>query len=78
VYGLFDGPGYNETFFNITEDMNIDEYEIDLSSTNTRPRYDVASLLSARFPAELPTVDKDLLIFMAAYYEAIDRYAQLR
>lgn len=78
VYDLFDGPGYDETFFNITEDMNIDEYEIDVSSTNIRPRYDVTSLLSAQLPAELPTVDKDLLILMAAYYGVIDRYAQLR
>jgi hypothetical protein len=77
VYDLFDGPGYDETVFNITEDMNIDEYEIDISSTNTRPRYDVTSLLSAQLPAELPTVDKDLFILMVAYYGVINRYARL-
>jgi hypothetical protein len=53
--------------------MNIDE----ITSPST-PRYDVTPLLSAPLAVHLPTVDKDLLILMAAYNGDIDRYVRLR
>ena len=75
-YSLFADPGFDEKNFNITEDMNIDEYDTDVNSV--RSRYDVTLLLSAPLPVDLPTVDKDLLILMAAYYGDIDRYVRLQ
>jgi hypothetical protein len=67
------GDGVDKNTFNITEDMNIDEY-----CATVRQRYDITPLLSAPLPIDLPTVEKDLLILMAAYYGDIDRYARLR
>ncbi|KAL4748887.1 hypothetical protein BDW72DRAFT_195330 [Aspergillus terricola var. indicus] len=61
-------------YFDITEDMSID--------TDTTPAResssDVTPLLYSPLPADLPTVDKDLLILIAAYYGDIDRYVRLR
>lgn len=70
--------GYTDNTFNITEDMNIDEYDTWPTSTDPVPRYDVASLLSAPLPRDLPTTEKDMLILMAAYHGNIDRYVRLR
>ncbi|CZR62109.1 uncharacterized protein PAC_12006 [Phialocephala subalpina] len=72
-FSLFTSRGFEEHYFNITEDMCIDEY-----TTPKRPAYDVTPLLYAPLPVNLPTVEKDLLILMAAYYGDIDRYARLR
>ena len=41
-------------------------------------RYDIMHLLSELLPLNLPTVEKDLLILMAAYYGNIERYVKLR
>jgi hypothetical protein len=35
-------------------------------------------LLSSPLPVDLPAINKDLLILMAAYYGDIDRFARLR
>lgn len=79
-FDMFDlkGPGYQETTLNITEDMGIDltrsdDVPHDVSHSNL-----LIQLLTNPLPRELPTVDKDLLICMAAYYGDIDRYARLR
>ncbi|KAH8910646.1 hypothetical protein BR93DRAFT_923352 [Coniochaeta sp. PMI_546] len=88
--GWFGSPGYQTNAFNITEDMNIDEHsEYERTSPNRaqdaddtfvsgRLRYDVGSLLIEPLPLDLPTVEKDMLILMAAYHGNIDRYARLR
>ncbi|EON69336.1 hypothetical protein W97_08596 [Coniosporium apollinis CBS 100218] len=66
--------GYKTHYFDITEDWRIDEYESDEPIL----REDVTPLLYTPLPADLPNVNKDLLILMAAYYGNIDRYARLR
>lgn len=73
-FSLFHSDGFEENYFNITEDMNIDKE----TSPMTKPRYDVTQLLSEPLPLHLPTVEKDLLILIAAYYGDIDRYVRLR
>ncbi|KAL5051298.1 hypothetical protein BDW71DRAFT_202486 [Aspergillus fruticulosus] len=69
-------PGDLETpYFNITEDMNIDSYTTPLYKESMD---DVSSLLYSPLPVDLPTVNKDILILMAAYYGDIDRYVRLK
>lgn len=67
--------GHNSThYFNITEDWGVD-----ISSCEPpKPRVDAAALLSTPLPTDLPAVNKDLLILMAAYEGNIDRYTRLR
>ncbi|GFF48409.1 hypothetical protein IFM58399_08293 [Aspergillus lentulus] len=61
--------------FDITEDDRIDEF----TSEPLPPQNDdVSHLLYTPLPADLPTMNKDLLILMAAYYGNIERYARLR
>lgn len=76
--GLFDEIGFEDKTFNITEDMNIDEHDSD--RTASRPHVDrlEVSLLSTPLPTDLPMVQKDLLITMAAYTGDVDRYVRLR
>lgn len=76
--------GYKQRAFDITEDMNIDEYEVE-EETYANPDdeatladYDIVTILSTPLPLDLPTVEKDLIIPMAAYYGDIDRYSRLR
>lgn len=73
-FSLFYHPGFEEHYFNITEDLNI----ADNDPPRPVPKFDVTPLLSGPLPVHLPTVDKDLLILMAAYYGDIDRYVRLR
>ena len=61
-------------YFDIMEDDRIDEYY----SETIPPKDDVSHLLYTPLPADLPTMNKDLLIEMAAYYGDIDRYTRLR
>ncbi|KAM0420995.1 hypothetical protein ACHAPT_011238 [Fusarium lateritium] len=62
--------------FDIAEDWNLGAEGPRLE---TRPiPDDVVTLLWNPLPLDLPTVDKDLLILMAAYTGNIDRYARLR
>ncbi|KAK3064392.1 hypothetical protein LTS18_007599 [Coniosporium uncinatum] len=64
---------YDDRYFNITEDMCVDEF-----STTSHCPAEIFSLLYTPLPVDLPTVHKDLLILSAAYYGNIDRYARLR
>jgi hypothetical protein len=74
----FDFQGYRNTMFNITEDMHIDEYESDGSAKRLLASRPSLRWLSEPLPPDLPTVQKDILIAMAAYYGDIDRYSRLR
>lgn len=75
---IFDSMGYHETMFNITEDMHIDECESDdITKRRLASRPDLR-LLYEPLPADLPTVQKDTLIVMAAYLGNVDRYVRLR
>ncbi|KAL6230845.1 hypothetical protein BDW75DRAFT_244474 [Aspergillus navahoensis] len=62
-------------YFDITEDMSIDT---DTTPARESSSEDATLLLYSPLPADLPTVDKDLLILMAAYYGDIDRYVRVR
>ncbi|KXT06319.1 hypothetical protein AC578_9174 [Pseudocercospora eumusae] len=80
--GPFDSDGYNENIFNIAEDMNIDsvdQYQAAKSSSDeVRHSQLLIKLMTEPLPVELPTIDKDLLLLVAAYSGDIDRYARLR
>lgn len=67
--------GFRERYFDITEDMSIDTYSVSAPKTNQSI---VVPLLYNPLPADLPTVQKDFLILMAAVQGNIDRYARLR
>lgn len=78
-------PGFQRNTFNITEDMNVDEYDtgydtcLNLDQRQAPPSdHDIVSILSQPLPQNLPTVDKDLIILLAAYHGDIDRYSRLR
>lgn len=75
-------PGFRENTFDITEDMNLDEQDTELDPCLNPDaqvqNYDIVSILTQPLPLDLPTVDKDLIILLAAYYGDIDRYARLR
>ncbi|KAH0363046.1 hypothetical protein KCU65_g7674, partial [Aureobasidium melanogenum] len=66
--------GYQTNTFDITEDMSIDLYDSEHQAATPI----LLGLLSLPLPMDLPAVDKDLLILVAAYYGDIDRYARLR
>lgn len=55
--------------------MNLDSYTTPPTPVDAAT---ATALLFSPLPADLPTVNKDLLILMAAYYGDIDRYARLR
>ncbi|GIK07218.1 hypothetical protein Aspvir_002875 [Aspergillus viridinutans] len=61
--------------FDITEDDRIDKFT---SEPLPPQKDDVSHLLYTPLPADLPTMNKDLLILMATYYGNIERYARLR
>lgn len=63
-------------YFDITEDGLIDEVDRDQIPEMFSP--DQAKLLYTPLPLDLPSVDKDLLILMAAYTGNVDRYARLQ
>lgn len=67
--------GFEDRMYDITEDMSID-----LETTELQPMDQpaVVPLLYSPLPADLPTVEKDLLILSAAYHGNIDRYMRLR
>jgi hypothetical protein len=64
--------------FDLTEDMNVDEHESDGLTKRTLASRSNLSLLYEPLPADLPTVQKDVLIQMAAYFGNVDRYVRLR
>lgn len=71
----FRAEGYRTNMYDITEDMNIKEDMRTWVDPDPSPPTSsvVLDLLSTPLPFDLPTMDKDLLILMAAYYGDIDR-----
>jgi hypothetical protein len=67
--------GFERRPFDITEDMCIALKAADRPKLN---QVVVLPLLYSPLPADLPTVDKDLIILSAAYHGDIDRYTRLR
>jgi hypothetical protein len=65
--------GFRAKYFNITEDTSIDEEELEYVQSGSATPY-----LYRPLPSELPHINKDLLILLAAYYGDIDRYCRLR
>ncbi|KAJ5677162.1 uncharacterized protein N7477_002795 [Penicillium maclennaniae] len=71
--GLANRPGLKDLLWNITEDMNADEFD-----SEQPPTQDVSEFLYTPLPFDLPNIDKDLLILMAAWNGNVDRYSRLR
>ncbi|KAL2811478.1 hypothetical protein BJX63DRAFT_398942 [Aspergillus granulosus] len=69
-------PMINNVVFDITEDCCLDIDGIEPYARPIDPQ--AVALLHSPVPADLPTVDKDLLILMAAWSGNIDRYVRLR
>ncbi|KAJ6073192.1 hypothetical protein N7467_011277 [Penicillium canescens] len=61
-------------YFNITEDWGIDDYDCEAPNAPE----DYLPLVFSPLPADLPFINKDKLIHVAAYNGDIDRYARLR
>lgn len=74
----FHDYGYDKRLFDLTEDMHIDENESDKTVSRLFVDREEVRLVSEPLPLDLTTVQKDLLIIMAAYYGDVDRYARLR
>lgn len=70
-----DRNGFERRLYDICEDMSMD-----VKRSEPRPvdQSAVLPLLYSPLPADLPTIDKDLLILSAAYHGDIDRYMRLR
>lgn len=69
------------SYFNITEDWNIDEHTSTFYNTQGSDwlaTEEMIELLWKPLPRDLPCGSKDLLVLMAAYYGNVDRYARLR
>lgn len=85
---LFEDPyGYFHLHDNVTGDMGLDapenwddmwEFRQSISASSSPVPRIVLDLLSNPLPADLPTCDKNLLIFMSAYRGDLDRYCRLR
>ncbi|THY07456.1 hypothetical protein D6D02_07229 [Aureobasidium pullulans] len=67
--------GFESRLFDICEDMSVD---VKRSEPRSVDQSVVLPLLYSPLPADLPTVDKDMLILSAAYHGNIDRYVRLR
>jgi hypothetical protein len=67
--------GFEGRLYDICEDMAVDVKRVKPRSFDQSV---VVPLLYSPLPADLPTVDKDLLILSAAYHGNIDRYMRLR
>lgn len=72
----FEGHLRKEYHFDITEDLHFGFEWSDGPSSHLLEEH--VPLLYEALPRDLPTVNKDLLILMAAYEGNIDRYARLR
>ncbi len=66
---------YMAAYFNITEDWGIDDHDCKYPSKEPE---DYFPLVYNPLPADLPLINKDKLIQLAAYNGDIDRYARLR
>ncbi|KAL2837090.1 hypothetical protein BJX68DRAFT_273228 [Aspergillus pseudodeflectus] len=69
-------PVIHNRVFDITEDWSLDIGGVEPHARAIDPQ--TVGLLHSPLPADLPTVDKDLLILMAAWSGNIDRYVRLR
>jgi hypothetical protein len=69
-------PGYEEQVLDITEDQGMDLESVYHEHGKMTP--EVLDLLTSPLPRDLPIVDKDVLVLMAAYNGDIDRYVRLR
>jgi hypothetical protein len=69
---LLESRGYKVNTFDTTEDTNIDFQDTKVPAATLLPL--ILNLLSSPLAFDLPAIDKDLLILMAAYYGNIDRY----
>lgn len=65
------------TVFDITEDTGIDDHDTAAQHNPPLAEHEVP-LLYSPLPLDLPTMNKDVLILMAAYEGNVDRYARLR
>ena len=63
--------------FDITEDGGIDDHDTAAQHNPPLAEQDVP-LLYSPLPLDLPTMNKDVLILMAAYEGNVDRYVRLR
>lgn len=61
-------------YFNITEDWGVDDHDCEAPKTPD----DDFPLLYSPLPTDLPLINKDSLICVAAYMGDVDRYARLR
>lgn len=74
--GSIDSSYLSEPVLDITEDWNLD---VDGVPVNLQPiSQETLGLLYSPLPLDLPNVDKDVLILMAAWSGNIDRYTRLR
>ncbi|KAJ5436887.1 hypothetical protein N7445_007772 [Penicillium cf. griseofulvum] len=64
----------DSNYFNITEDFGIDDHDCEAPKTPD----DALALVYTPLPTDLPLINKDSLIYVAAYMGDIDRYARLR
>ncbi|KAK5174647.1 uncharacterized protein LTR77_001729 [Saxophila tyrrhenica] len=71
---LFGSLEYQETMFDLCEDHHFDERNSEAPSKSVSASRPELRLLHEPLPADLPTVQKDLLILMAAYHGNVDRY----
>ncbi|KAF9692049.1 hypothetical protein EKO04_010166 [Ascochyta lentis] len=78
TYGRTTTPGFEVHRFDITEDMCIDTYTSDRNAYDLIDQDVVIPLLYSPLPADLPTLQKDVLILAAALHGDIDRYVRLR
>ncbi len=65
-------------YFDIIEDMCVAETSTEECKVDVDLDPEQVSLLHSPLPQDLPRVDKDLLILMAAYDGNTDRYTRLR
>lgn len=72
-YESYGSPYYPTPYFNITEDWSIDDHD----QGEPEPAESYFPLLYAPLPMDLPPINKDKLILMAAYSGDIDRYSRL-
>ncbi len=75
-FAMLPDDGFEEAIFNITEDMNIDEFAT--PEPDGYANLAMAEFLAKPLPPDLPAGDKDILIVAAAYSGNVDRYARLR
>ncbi|OJJ03850.1 hypothetical protein ASPVEDRAFT_43353 [Aspergillus versicolor CBS 583.65] len=68
------GGHYRSYYFNITEDWCIDDHDHEARN----PPESYYPFLYGPLPTDLPPINKDKLILVAAYSGDIDRYARLR